>query len=186
MEDNKHQMAALMPRIPAFYGRNPDLWFATAESRFATAVPNAKDHQQVDEVSLSGAGAGWGHDIESQGPGRESTAGCVRSAEDQAVAVIQAHQEGGGIPDPRLSGFGWQEGNKNGWRVDELVGRRGCLPADERDISVSPTPAGENDPRGGRDVYVTSVGCPGWEAAHPGTSHFGFAISDRRSRDGPS
>ena len=28
-----------MSRISAFYGQNPGLWFATAESRFTTAVP---------------------------------------------------------------------------------------------------------------------------------------------------
>ena len=31
-------MAALLPRIPAFYSWNPDLWFTTAESRLAIVV----------------------------------------------------------------------------------------------------------------------------------------------------
>ena len=39
MEDDKYQMAALTSKIPVFYGRNPNLWFAMVESRFATAVP---------------------------------------------------------------------------------------------------------------------------------------------------
>ena len=32
-------IAALTPKMLTFYSRNPDLWFATAEWKFATAVP---------------------------------------------------------------------------------------------------------------------------------------------------
>ena len=41
MEGDKEPrvMAAVTPKIPRFYSRNPDLWFAMAESKFATAVP---------------------------------------------------------------------------------------------------------------------------------------------------
>ena len=36
---NKGRGSRAMPKIPSFYSRNPDLWFAMAESKFATAVP---------------------------------------------------------------------------------------------------------------------------------------------------
>ena len=39
MEEGRQKMVALTPKIRAFYGRNPDLWFAMAESSFVTAEP---------------------------------------------------------------------------------------------------------------------------------------------------
>ena len=152
MEDDKHQMAALTPRIPAFCSWNPDLWFAMAESRFTIAVPKitsglTKFHylvQALDEDTALRV-----KDLIVNPPQDAYEAWKTRLL--QSFKLTRRERASRILDYPDF-----------GWRANQLVGGRWRWPVDERDFSLSASPAVENDPQGGQDVYATSVGGPGW------------------------